>query len=55
MDWFIRRGANLENVYIDSRGYSGDVNKLLPKSKVRFDSKIGPDGQYAQNVILLKI
>ncbi len=30
---FIRRGANLENVYIDSRGYSGDVNKLLPKSK----------------------
>lgn len=33
---FIRRGAEYENVYFDSRGYTGEARELIPKRKVTF-------------------
>lgn len=38
---FIERGYQYENVYFDNRVYKGDISKLLPKTRVKFE--IGDD------------
>jgi hypothetical protein len=50
---FISRGLNLENVYFDNRGYTDTIDKLLPKTKVKFELKKGINGYYSPNVMLV--
>jgi cold shock CspA family protein len=50
---FINRGAELENVYIDSRGYRGDPEDLIPERQVRFEIGKGDRGLFARNVVLV--
>lgn len=34
---FIERGYQYENVYFNNRAYKGDISKLLPKTRVKFE------------------
>lgn len=50
---FIRRGFNYENVYFDGRAYKGDIKKLLPETKVRFNFNDNNGRFYATNVKII--
>jgi cold shock CspA family protein len=48
---FIRQvNRDEDNVYFDSRGYSGNLNDLLPGTRVRFEKKKNAKGYYASSV-----
>ncbi|MEH1844150.1 MAG: AIPR family protein [Nostoc sp.] len=52
--WFgyIRRGYQDKNVYFDNRAYKGDVTKLLPHTKVKFEM-VNNEKPFAKNVELI--
>jgi cold shock CspA family protein len=50
---FIRRGLQYENVYFDSRGYSGELRDLLPNTRVTFELGCGIKGDFARNITVL--
>jgi cold shock CspA family protein len=50
---FITRGTELENVYVDSRGYRGDPEDLTPERHVRFEIAKGERGLFARNVVVV--
>lgn len=47
---FIKRSADQENVYFDSRGYKGDPAKLVPNTEVVFDLARSEKGLFARDV-----
>ena len=49
---FIKRGLYEENLYFDDRGYKGDINKLLPYTKVRYQLGSNLRGDMAINIEL---
>lgn len=50
---FIKRGYQYENVYFDSRAYKGDVSKLLPHTKVKFEIENDKRSSFATKVELI--
>jgi hypothetical protein len=50
---FIKRGLYEENLYFDDRGYKGDINKLLPYTKVRYQLGSNLRGDMAINIELV--
>jgi cold shock CspA family protein len=50
---FIKRAAELENVYVDSRGFRGDPELLAPETRVRFEIGKRDRGLFARNVAIL--
>ena len=50
---FIKQGDLEENVYFDSRGYKGDVKKLVPHKTVRFKIGNRSRGTFATEIELL--
>jgi cold shock CspA family protein len=47
---FIKRGFEYENVYFDSRSYSGEPSELVPNRRVKFVMVKGERGLFARNV-----
>lgn len=47
---FISRGYQYENVYFDSRGYTGDTRELVPNVRVTFEVDKNEKGYFARNV-----
>jgi cold shock CspA family protein len=48
---FIKRGADLENVYFDSRGFRGDPDDLAPGTRVKLVVAKGERGVFARSVV----
>jgi len=53
--WFglIKRGWQYENIFFDSRGYNGDIRKLLQNQKIKFEIGYNDKGDFAKNIVLI--
>jgi cold shock CspA family protein len=52
---FIKRGYQYENVYFDNRAYRGDISKLLPKTRVKFETGDDKRPSFATKVELIDL